>query len=691
MLAGGSATPPPIPRDETISDLAAWPLKEFIETTPSSMAMFDTDMCYLAVSRQFLVDNEITGETQQSIVGRSVFEFRKATDGAREVNRRVLSGETLIKEDFSFRRPDGSAVWMRWQMQPWRLPDRSIGGALLTLEIVQARKQAEDKLEASESLLRLSQEAGHIGSYDWDVGGGANLWSDEQCRLYGIEPTGGQSVPVEVWRSIVHPDDLSRVEQAITEIIRTGGSGEIEHRICGPNGVRWMYSRAQIARGQGKPTRLIGINMDITERRLLEDDLRELTRTLEQRVEQEVAAREAAQARLAHAQKIQSIGQLTGGVAHDFNNLLTVITGTIDTLAEGVADRPQLAAIVKMIGSAADRGAKLTANLLAFARRQPLRPRSTDIEGLIATTADLLVSVLGRQIELNCIKRGYVGTALIDPDQLTSALVNLGINARDAMPNGGRLTIDADTVAIDQDEARVRDIAAGRYVSMSITDTGTGIDQAIQDKIYEPFFSTKGVGKGSGLGLSMVYGFVKQSGGHIEFETAKDRGTTFRLYLPASEQRPLALSAERSPRRLPGGHETILCVEDDAIVREFVTQQLRALGYKAIVVSNATDALTRVRSGVPIDLLFTDIIMPGTTDGWKLAELIRQIRPDIKVMYTTGYSDLSSERIGATKGIVLLEKPYRLSTLARMLRQALDEKPDVRKQATAPEAPQTRH
>jgi Histidine kinase-, DNA gyrase B-, and HSP90-like ATPase/Response regulator receiver domain len=213
------------------------------------------------------------------------------------------------------------------------------------------------------------------------------------------------------------------------------------------------------------------------------------------------------------------------------------------------------------------------------------------------------------------VKWGYVGTALIDPDQLTSALVNLGINARDAMPNGGRLTIDADTVAIDQDEARVRDIAAGRYVSMSVTDTGTGIDHAIQDKIYEPFFSTKGVGKGTGLGLNMVYGFVKQSGGHIEFETAKDRGTTFRLYLPASEQSPLALPAESSPRRLPGGHETILCVEDDAIVREFVTQQLRALGYKAIVVSNATDALTKIRSGVAVDLLFTDIIMPGTMDG----------------------------------------------------------------------------
>jgi PAS domain S-box-containing protein len=662
----------PIPGDEQISDLAAWPLKEFIETTPTSMAMFDTDMRYLAVSPQFLIDNKIAGETQQSIVGRPVFEFRRATDNAREVNRRVLSGETLINDDYCFRRPDGSVLWMRWQMQPWRLPDRSIGGALLVMEITQARKETEERLAASESLLRLSQEAGHIGSYDFDIGGGPNLWSDEQCRLYGIEPSGGRSIPIEVWRNIVHPEDLARVEQSIAEIIKTGGSGEIEHRICGPNGVRWMYSRAQIVRGPGMPTRLIGINMDITERRALEDDLRELTRTLEQRVEQEVVAREAAQTRLAHAQKIQSIGQLTGGVAHDFNNLLTVITGTIETLADGVADRPEMAAIVKMIGSAADRGAKLTSNLLAFARKQPLRPRSTDVEALIATTADLLVSVLGRQIEINCIKRGYVGTVLIDPDQLTSALVNLGINARDAMPNGGRLTIDADTVAIDQDEAGVRDIAAGRYVCMSITDTGTGIDEAIQDKIYEPFFSTKGVGKGTGLGLSMVYGFVKQSGGHIEFETVKGGGTTFRLYLPASEQRPLPLAADHSPRRLPGGHETILCVEDDAIVRDFVTQQLRALGYNTIVAGNATEALTQIRSGVPVDLLFTDIIMPGTTDGWKLAELIRQIRPDIKVMYTTGYSDASSERIGSAAGILLLEKPYRLSALARMIRQALD-------------------
>ncbi len=672
MTTFAAGLPPTNPPPEAASsDLSSWSLKDFIETTPSCMAMFDTEMRYLAVSPRFLIDNEIKEETQQSIVGHSVFDFRRATDNARETNRRVLAGETIDKDDFCLRRSDGTVTWMRWQMQPWRLPDQSIGGVVLSMEIVTASNEAAERLAASESLLRLSQEAAHIGSYDWDIGGGPNLWSDEQCRLHGIEPAGSRSIPVDLWRSLMHPEDLPMLEQRQADIIESGGSGELEHRIRGPNGVRWIYSRGQIVREAGKPTRLIGINMDITERRKLEDDLRELTRTLEQRVEQEVAAREAAQIKLAHAQKIRSIGELTGGVAHDFNNLLTVITGTVDTLAEGVADRPQLAAIVQMIGSAADRGARLTSSLLAFARKQPLRPRSTDVEALIATTSDLLMSVLGRQIEIDFVKRGYIGTVFVDPDQLSSALVNLGINARDAMPGGGRLTIDADTVAIDQDEAAVRELSAGGYVVISVTDTGTGIEKAIQGKIYEPFFSTKGVGKGTGLGLSMVYGFVKQSSGHIEFETVEGKGTTFRLYLPASEHAP-SLAADNFRKRLPRGHETILCVEDDAIVRDFVTQQLQALGYKTIAASNATEALREVHSGAPIDLVFTDIVMPGAMDGWKLAELIRQMRPGIKLVYTTGYSDVSSEHLSLDAGIVLLEKPYRLSRLAEVIRNAID-------------------
>jgi PAS domain S-box-containing protein len=650
-----------------------WSLREFIKRAPSAIAMFDDEMRYIAVSSRFLADHRLNSESQDSVVGRSHYDvLPDIPERWRDIHRRVLAGEMLSGVEDLVLRADGKRDWISWEMEPWRRPDGTIGGAVIFHELITARKEAEAALAASESLLRLSQELGHIGSYDWDINGGPNIWSDEHCRLFGIEPSGGRSIPIEVWRNIIHPEDLPFVQQRIADIIKTGGSAEIEHRICTPNGVRWLYGRGQLIREPGKPTRLVGINMDITERRVLEDNLRELTRTLERRVEQEVAAREAAQITLAQAQKIQSIGEFTGGVAHDFNNLLAVITGTIDILAEGVADRPHLAAIVKMIGLAADRGAKLTSNLLAFARKQPLRPQITDVEELIATTADLLVSVLGRQIEIKCIKRGYIGTVLVDPDQLTSALVNLGINARDAMPDGGSLTIDADTIAIDQGEAAARDISAGHYVTISVTDTGTGIDEGIQNKIYEPFFSTKGVGKGSGLGLSMVYGFIKQSEGHIEFETAKNCGTTFRLYLPASGERPLPLPANRSYERLTSGNETILCVEDDSIVREFVVRQLQALGYKTIAASNATEALAEVRSKTSIDLLFTDIIMPGTTDGWKLAEIVRQMRPDIKVLYTTGYSSLRAERSGSEVGILLLEKPYRLSALADMVRQALE-------------------
>lgn len=655
-------------------DAVTWPLKNIVEMTPSSMALFDTGMRFLAVSKQFLIDNYVLkGETQQSIVGRDPFDFwSNAPEKSREINRRVLAGETLVKDDYCFRLPSGEVRWVRWQMQPWYLNERTVGGALFLMEVVTARKEAEQRLAASESLLRISQEAGHIGSYDWDIGGGHNLWSDEHCRLFGIEPYGGRSIPIEVWRDIIHPEDLPFVEQRIAEIIETGGSADIEHRIRTPRGIRWLYGRGQLVREDGKPTRLIGVNIDITERKNLENGLRELARTLEQRVTQEVADREAALEKLAHAKKLQAIGELTGGVAHDFNNLLTVITGNIDILADGVADRPQLAGIVKLIESAADRGAKLTSNLLAFARKQPLRPRSTDVEALIASSSDLLVSALGRQIEVNCIKRGYVGTVLVDPDQLTSALVNLGVNARDAMPNGGRLTIDADMVAIDEDEATARDISAGHYVLISVTDTGTGIDEAIQGSIYQPFFSTKGVGKGTGLGLSMVYGFVKQSGGHIEFETDQGSGTTFKLYLPASEQRPVRSAARKSNQQFPGGRETILCVEDDAIVRDFVTQQLQSLGYETISASNPTEALAVVRGGASIDLLFTDIVMPGTMDGWKLAEFVGQMRPDIRIVFTSGYSSFSAQRTQSDAGILLLEKPYRLSGLAKILRQALD-------------------
>ena len=408
--------------------------------------------------------------------------------------------------------------------------------------------------------------------------------------------------------------------------------------------------------------------MDITERRALEDNLRELTKTLEDRVQQEVAAREAVQAKLAHAQKIRSIGELTGGIAHDFNNILTVITGTIDILAEGVADRPELASIARAMSAAADRGAKLTSSLLAFGRKQPLRPRSTDVASLIGATKELLQSTLGRQIEIICRLNEGIGSVLIDPDQLTAALVNLGINARDAMPGGGQLIIETEVVVLTNQAAEARDLVQGRYVCISLTDTGSGIEDAIRDKIYEPFFSTKGVGKGTGLGLSMVYGFLKQSGGHIEFDSEIDKGTTFRIYLPATT--PKSGNEQTHVRNIQRGSEIILCVEDDIGVREVVVRQLQSLGYKTLIASNVAEALSVVLTEAQIDLIFTDIIMPGPMNGWKLAEQVRKCRPGMKFLYTTGYSNPGSE--GISKDALILKKPYRLPELASMIRQAID-------------------
>jgi signal transduction histidine kinase len=428
-----------------------------------------------------------------------------------------------------------------------------------------------------------------------------------------------------------------------------------------------LYPRPCDPQCRGKD-RAAARSRHITERRATEDELRDLTRNLETRVEEAVAAREAAQLRLAQAQKMQSVGQLTGGIAHDFNNFLTVIIGTIDMLAEGVADNPRLAKIVKSIDDAAERGMQLTANLLAFARQQPLRPREVDVRALIAEVHQLVEPIIGRQIEVDCGLQGDVGSVLVDPTQLSSALVNLAINARDAMPDGGKLVLDATDVTLDESEANHRELEPGRFIVIAVADTGTGIPQSIRERIFEPFFSTKEVGKGTGLGLSIVHGFIKQSRGHIEFSSEEGLGTTFRIYLPAVVS-PLLPPMElpRGPQSATGT-ETILCVDDDAMVRSYVTAQLQGLGYKTISAANAREAVSILDSAAKIDLLFTDIVMPGGMDGWQLAEQAALRRPKLKVLFTSGYSAANANPVRSN----LLVKPYRSAEIARMLRLALD-------------------
>jgi signal transduction histidine kinase len=382
---------------------------------------------------------------------------------------------------------------------------------------------------------------------------------------------------------------------------------------------------------------------------------------------------EASESQVRQAQKMEAIGQLTGGVAHDFNNILTVITGTIEILAEAVSDRPQLAQITKMVAAAAARGADLTQHLLAFARRQPLQPHSVDVNAMVIDAARLLRPTLGEQIEIESMLAHDSAPALIDPSQLSTAILNLALNARDAMPNGGKLTLETKNVVLDENYAGMNnEVTPGNYVMIAVSDTGAGIPADLLDKVFEPFFTTKEVGKGSGLGLSMVYGFVKQSNGHIKIYSEEGHGTTVKLYLPQATGLAGAPAGAADSSGIERGDESILIVEDDALVREYVVAQISSLGYATLAASNAAEALVIIDGPDRIDLLFTDVIIPGGMNGRQLAIEALTRRQGLKVLYTSGYTENAIVHHGRLDaGVLLLPKPYLSSDLARMIRTAL--------------------
>jgi len=380
--------------------------------------------------------------------------------------------------------------------------------------------------------------------------------------------------------------------------------------------------------------------------------------------------RDASDQQLRQVQKMEAIGQLTGGVAHDLNNILTVIVGATEVLIE-IADRPDVADLAEMIDAAAARGGDLTRRLLAFARKQPLRPREIDVNSLVIEAAKLLRPTLGARVQVETKLAGDTSLSLIDPGQLNNAILNLALNARDAMLNGGKLTIETSNVVVDDSDG---EITVGHYVMIAVTDSGVGIPVDLLNRVFEPFFTTKDIGKGSGLGLSMVYGFVKQSNGHINISSEVGRGTTVRIYLPSvvGVAAPAAPAEVAASSNMEGGRETILVVEDDPLVRKLVVGQIKSLGYATLVVVNAAEALAVLEGPQQIDLLFTDMIMPGSMNGRQLADVALRHRAALKVLFTSGYSQGAIIHHGQLDpGALLLEKPFRKLDLARMLRAAI--------------------
>ncbi len=378
---------------------------------------------------------------------------------------------------------------------------------------------------------------------------------------------------------------------------------------------------------------------------------------------------------LAHSQRLQAVGQLTGSIAHDFNNLLTVILGNAETLYDIYRDSDEnTAEMAGMINSAANRGAELTQRLLAFARRQPLEPRPVDINRLIEDMRGLLNRTLGEHVELELKFDSGLWPAMVDPSQLETALLNLIVNARDAMPSGGWLTLETANVQLDAGYARTRpELRPGDYVLIAVSDTGTGIPRQVLQRVFEPFFTTKEPGRGTGLGLSMVHGFINQSNGHVAIYSEPEEGTTIRLYLPRSDAaEKISHAPESEP--VPFGEARVLLVEDDAMVRQFTLDQLKSLGYSVQTAANGSEARAILESEAHIDLLLTDMIMPGGISGHDLANLAVELRPGLKVLYMSGYTENAIVHHGRLDpGVNLLSKPFRRADLARKVREALEE------------------
>jgi signal transduction histidine kinase/CheY-like chemotaxis protein len=420
---------------------------------------------------------------------------------------------------------------------------------------------------------------------------------------------------------------------------------------------------------------------EILERSRAEEQLRELNETLESRVAEEVAARSRAEEALRQAQKMEAVGQLTGGIAHDFNNLLTVVTGNIDMAVRAIEanERPDPRAR-RALGNAlkgAERAAALTQRLLAFSRRQPLSPKPLDPDRLVAGMSDLLNRSLGETVKLEIVSSPGLWRVEADPNQLEAAILNLAVNARDAMPRGGRLTIETANARLDDAYAAEHaEVAPGQYVVIAITDTGVGMSKETASRVFEPFFTTKEVGRGTGLGLSQVYGFTKQSGGHVKIYSEEGRGTSVKIYLP----RLVSDAKDEDDQKAPGTgveksqhQETVLVVEDDDDVRAYSAECLRELGYRVIEAHDGPSALRLFDRGEQhIDLLFTDVVMPEMT-GRELADRAREMRPDLKVLYTSGYTRNAIVHGGRLdEGVEMISKPFTYAALAERVADVLE-------------------
>ena len=550
---------------------------------------------------------------------------------------------------------DGKSLYVSLSIFPiFDTTGKAVGAATIARDITK-NKRAEETLRRSEERFKLIEE--NIDEVFWISDPNISeitYISPAYERVWGRTRKSLLENPKSFIEGI-HPDDRERVLSDL-ELQKAGKPFDHEYRVIHTDGsTRWIWDRGfPIRDDAGRLTHYAGVAQDITERRRLEGQFRQ-------------------------AQKMEAVGRLAGGVAHDFNNLLTIINGYSELLLERLHPSDPLRGSIEEIIKAGGRAASLTRQLLAFSRQQVLAPRVLDLNALVADVERMLRRLIGEDIDLVMLPGAELGRVKADPGQIEQILVNLAVNARDAMPEGGKLVIETTNVELDDAYARSHPVVTpGHYVMLAMSDTGTGMDAAIQAHIFEPFFTTKEQGKGTGLGLSTVYGIVKQSGGYIWVYSEPGLGSTFKIYLPSVEDAAESVSGPEA-RELPfGGSETILLVEDEEAVRTLASKILQERGYRVLESASPDDALQIAEHHQePIDLLLTDVVLPKMS-GRKIAEYLTALRPNMKVLYMSGYTDDAVVRNGVLESnTAFLQKPFTPSGLARKVREVLDAAPDV--------------
>jgi PAS domain S-box-containing protein len=531
----------------------------------------------------------------------------------------------------------------------------SIAARLAAIAVDRAR--ADAALRRNEERLNLALAASNMGTWDWEVATDRVEWSDSVEPLFGL-PRGSFERNFAAYFSLISADDRGQVRAAIDAVL-FGDAHDyaVEHRVAWPDGsTHFLECKGRVYRGpDGAPTRMTGTVADISERKRSE------------------AALHASEELLRQSQKMEAIGRLAGGVAHDFNNLLTAIGGYCSlALLDFPTDDPRRE-YLEEIQRAGERGASLTKQLLASGRKQVLSPRLLDLNALVDDLTSLLRRVIGEDVELEWSRGSAPAVIFADAGQVEQIIMNLAVNARDAMPHGGSLSITSSSVQVDPGAAHARAARAAPYVLLTVSDTGHGMDEETMARMFEPFFTTKDPGKGTGLGLSTVYGIVEQLSGFIRAKSALGQGTVFEIYFPEQERSSISTHPASIAPLVRGGNETVLLVEDESQVRRLVFEVLQARGYKVLSAKDGLEALP-LEENYParIDLLITDVVMPGMS-GRELAQRVTSARPDTKVLFISGYADDAVLRHGVTgPGTAFLQKPFALEDLLQRVRALLD-------------------